>query len=255
MDLYMRDLRRDHVTLGSAVAEAARAVAARSGHDHAVKLLDKIHDDDGNKMHVVWVRRGPHEPAREQHVPAGIEHAELIDAGERFLVTRVTLELGVGFEGVLEVRESLAPANAYLENKIERVVTAIVLSTLVCLLIVGGLGFWLVGAPIRRMAAKVQRAAAGDLDQPLGMKQRDEIGELARAVDAMCIDLGHARDRAHRETEARIRTLGQLRHADRLSTVGTLASGVAHELGTPMHVTLARGRSPTRASSPSRSSG
>ena len=35
-------------------------------------------------------------------------------------------------------------------------------------------------------------------------------------------------------------TMAQLRHADRLATVGTLASGVAHELGTPLNVISAR---------------
>jgi signal transduction histidine kinase len=43
-----------------------------------------------------------------------------------------------------------------------------------------------------------------------------------------------------RETAARIATLEQLRHADRLTTVGKLASGVAHELGTPLNVVGAR---------------
>jgi signal transduction histidine kinase len=34
-------------------------------------------------------------------------------------------------------------------------------------------------------------------------------------------------------------TLAQLRHADRLANVGQLASGVAHELGTPLNVVMA----------------
>jgi signal transduction histidine kinase len=39
-----------------------------------------------------------------------------------------------------------------------------------------------------------------------------------------------------------VTTLDQLRHADRLATVGKLASGVAHELGTPLNVVGARAR-------------
>lgn len=42
------------------------------------------------------------------------------------------------------------------------------------------------------------------------------------------------------ETEARIATLDQLRHTDRLTTVGRLAAGVAYELGTPLNVIAGR---------------
>jgi signal transduction histidine kinase len=42
------------------------------------------------------------------------------------------------------------------------------------------------------------------------------------------------------ETASRIAAVDQLRHADRLTTVGKLASGLAHELGTPLNVIEAR---------------
>ena len=56
----------------------------------------------------------------------------------------------------------------------------------------------------------------------------------------MCEHLVDAYKRIERETAARIATLEQLRHADRLMTVGKLASGIAHELGTPLNVISAR---------------
>jgi signal transduction histidine kinase len=52
--------------------------------------------------------------------------------------------------------------------------------------------------------------------------------------------LSAANARIASETQARIATLEALRHADRLATVGRLASGVAHEMGTPLNVILAR---------------
>ena len=45
-----------------------------------------------------------------------------------------------------------------------------------------------------------------------------------------------------KETAHRISMLEQLRHADRLTTVGKLASGVAHELGTPLNVVHGRAK-------------
>jgi signal transduction histidine kinase len=55
-------------------------------------------------------------------------------------------------------------------------------------------------------------------------------------MNAMCDRLVEARVTIKEETEARIDALEQLRHADRLVTVGRLASGLAHELGTPLNV-------------------
>lgn len=46
--------------------------------------------------------------------------------------------------------------------------------------------------------------------------------------------------RLDHERVAREDALGQLRHAERLTTLGKLASGVAHEIGTPLNVILGR---------------
>ncbi len=58
--------------------------------------------------------------------------------------------------------------------------------------------------------------------------QHDELTDLGREINAMCDRL--------------TTTLQQLRHADRLATVGKLASGVAHEMGTPLNVVRERAR-------------
>lgn len=49
------------------------------------------------------------------------------------------------------------------------------------------------------------------------------------------------REHLEHETERRKAAIDQLRHADRLTTVGRLAASVAHELGTPMGVISGRG--------------
>ena len=55
-------------------------------------------------------------------------------------------------------------------------------------LAIGGLGYALavhLASPLRRLRRVVDRFAAGDLDARSGSRQRDEIGELSRAFDAM----------------------------------------------------------------------
>jgi two-component system, NtrC family, sensor kinase len=48
------------------------------------------------------------------------------------------------------------------------------------------------------------------------------------------------RDRMDKEVELRTQAIDQLRHAERLTTIGKLAAGVAHELGTPLNVISGR---------------
>jgi two-component system, NtrC family, sensor kinase len=102
------------------------------------------------------------------------------------------------------------------------------------------MGVWLVGRPLNLLAAKAQRIGQGDLSGPLSFQQRDEIAELALEVNAMCERLAEAHARTEAETTARIAAMEQLRHADRLITVGRLAAGIAHELGTPLNVIAGR---------------
>jgi signal transduction histidine kinase len=63
---------------------------------------------------------------------------------------------------------------------------------------------------------------------------------LAAEMNATCERLAAAARRVTEETRSRIAAVNQLRHADRLTTVGKLASGLAHELGTPLNVIEAR---------------
>jgi signal transduction histidine kinase len=58
----------------------------------------------------------------------------------------------------------------------------------------------------------------------------------------MCEQLSLAREAVRKETEARIATLEQLRHSERLATIGQLAAGMAHELGTPLNVVTGRAK-------------
>jgi signal transduction histidine kinase len=106
-------------------------------------------------------------------------------------------------------------------------------------LLVGG---WFVGRPIRALVGKARRIGAGDLTGPLALRQHDEIGELGTEMNAMCDRLAAAAGELRAATEAQIAVLEQLRHAERLSTVGKLASGIAHELGTPLNVVSGRAR-------------
>ena len=141
---------------------------------------------------------------------------------------------------VLEVTEPLRDEDVYIHMSHFRILEATIAIVATCGLLATLLHLRLVGRPLRLLRDKARRAGSGDFSGPLALRQRDEMGELATEINAMCDRLAEANRRAAAETEARVTALEQLRHTERLALVGQLAAGVAHELGTPLGVISAR---------------
>jgi signal transduction histidine kinase len=156
-----------------------------------------------------------------------------------FLYTYVAVRVGPDRLGALELAESLAMMHAYIRSTILRSVLLAALIALVTGSLVAIVGVRLVGRPVQDLIDKARRMGTGDLEGPLVLHGRDELSELAREINVMCERLAASRERIRAETAARIAALEQLRHADRLKTAGRLASGIAHELGTPLNVVSA----------------
>jgi two-component system NtrC family sensor kinase len=140
----------------------------------------------------------------------------------------------------VEFIEPLGDEQRFISMTHSMMLVATLAVIVTCAVIVFVVDFWFVGRPVELLRDKARRAGSGDFSTPLVLKQRDEIGDLARELNVMCEQLAEARRRVASETEARIAALEQLRHTDRLATVGHLAAGVAHELGTPLSVASAR---------------
>jgi two-component system, NtrC family, sensor kinase len=157
------------------------------------------------------------------------------------LYTYVLVPLPAGARrGAVQLGESMSEVRSYAWLSVRTVLVTTLSLLALSVLLTTALGRALVGHPIRLLQDKIRRIAAGDLDGPVVVPQRDELGELAGALNGMCDALREAKERVRRESEARLAAVEQLRHADRLMTVGKLASGVAHELGTPLNVVAGR---------------
>jgi two-component system NtrC family sensor kinase len=73
-----------------------------------------------------------------------------------------------------------------------------------------------------------------------GVPPGSQLEQLVRELELL--DASNAEERAQVAVDAnrRVADLEELHHANRLVTVGTLTAGMAHELGTPLGVVLAR---------------
>jgi two-component system NtrC family sensor kinase len=90
--------------------------------------------------------------------------------------------------------------------------------------------------PISQLMDGIKRMAKGELSTRIDLKRGDELSELAQAFNQMAVNLKEAQDRIIQEGETKLELERSLRQSEKLATIGQLASGLAHEIGTPLNI-------------------
>ncbi|MBK9035581.1 MAG: HAMP domain-containing protein [Myxococcales bacterium] len=243
--LFDDDMRKDSHLLGRAVAGAAGRIWRRVGEAEAIDVVKDANEREAH-VQIRWVSLDApagHPHAASVPVPplvgpdrVGVVTARPAGAADDVLYTFVAVE-GPGAERVaIELGESLEAEHAYVRATVRQALAATGILVLVCAALIVGLGTLLVGRPVRQLVLHARRIGQGDLTSRLRLRQRDEIGELGAEMNAMSEQLVEARAELERASDARLAAIEQLRHADRLATVGKLSAGIAHEIGTPLNV-------------------
>ncbi len=241
-----RDVGQSQARIEFALKRSIQAIAAASKSGEEIPAIEAFCEDFQNADKSLVLRLvHPARPVRPDAspesavVPRG-DASPSQESGAKAPSRTVSLDLRCDPELRLEISDESTRLKKIESKVISR------LAIFMAALIVGGgiaasiLGVMFVGRPLKRLVAKTQAIAAGDFKTPVGLHGGDELGELGVALDRMGESLATAHERIIRETGERIAALEQLRHADRLKTVGQFASGIAHELGTPLNVILGR---------------
>jgi signal transduction histidine kinase len=90
--------------------------------------------------------------------------------------------------------------------------------------------------PISQLMDGIKHMAKGELSTRINLKRGDELSQLAQAFNQMAVNLKEAQERIIKEGEAKLEMERSLRQSEKLATVGQLASGLAHEIGTPLNI-------------------
>jgi signal transduction histidine kinase len=85
--------------------------------------------------------------------------------------------------------------------------------------------------PLRVLVTGSRRVAAGDFGYRIGLASRDEMAELAEALNDMTARFQAIRDDLDRQVQLRTK---QVVRSEQLASVGFLAAGVAHEINNPL---------------------
>ncbi len=242
---FEQDVARDAKVIGRMLGHAVESTWLNHGEAEALEVVEHATE---REMHIdirwVWVNASPGDlraPTVPSSALAGLERGETViekleGDGVAVLYTYVPV-LIEGLElGAIEVSDPLGDEERYLARSVINAVFTMLVLVALCAGLSWVLGLRLVARPVRRLVEQARAIGRGDLDRRLHLSARDELGELASEMNQMCDRLVEARERLEVETQTRIAAVEQLRHADRLKTVGTLASGIAHELGTPINV-------------------
>jgi signal transduction histidine kinase len=250
--LFDRDMARDGLLLGRTMKDLVAATWEEGGMNQALELIQEVNKYE-HEIEIRWVwldakQEDPFAPkvsgdelrrlSEEKEISNKL--AEKGSAGYR--ITYVAVPAGGGRMGAIELSEPLTALRDYARRSVIR--TSLLTAGMILLssLLIWLLGIHYIGRPLELLVDKTRQVGSGDFTGDIALPGKEELSNLATALNEMCDQLKTARDTLRRETEGRIEALEQLRHAERLATVGRLASGVAHELGTPLNVVAGRAK-------------
>jgi signal transduction histidine kinase len=235
-----------------ALRPAIRDVWSKDGEGRALELIVEAQQRLGN-VEIRCVSLDPAAPpGRRPRVAASAlgalaagDDAVVVDrsyerVGRIFTYVRVNVDAPAPV--ALEVSRSLGGhgdvRRAVVRNAALTAVSVAAISALVTTL----LGLALIERPLAALITQARRVGEGDLSYRIAVHRRDEIAVVAQEMNRMCDRLHELHEAEQTQSQAKTQALAQLRHADRLATVGRLAAGLAHELGTPLNVVHARAK-------------
>ena len=250
--MFDDDMEHDALQLGDMMKKLLADAWQVKGQDLALKFIEEANKDEHRiQIRWIWLDASPGDPyapriSRAKLGPVihgqGISLKKRVETGVGHRYTYVPVSINNMRNGALELSESLLGLTDYTHETVIRsfVLAGVMLSLSWILMRVLSLRF--VGSPLNQLIEKTRRIGAGDLSGDLVLDGKDELSRLASAMNRMCSQLAAAKEAILAETEARISALEQLRHTERLATLGRLSSGIAHELGTPLNVISGRAK-------------
>jgi signal transduction histidine kinase len=146
--------------------------------------------------------------------------------------------LGPGVHGYLLVAQDWTAFRKDRYRRIAASLIAIAVVLLVVAMVIPLVAHRYVTQPLAQLHRRVSDLeSTGGIERKLDGDEVELISEEFKRVDQ---ELAGARRRLIEESERKLQLERRLLHADKLATIGTLASGFAHEIGTPLAVIRGR---------------
>ncbi|MGD0076448.1 MAG: ATP-binding protein [Candidatus Binataceae bacterium] len=168
----------------------------------------------------------------------GLNQFEHDDTGRHWFCHLVPLHARDGQRiGYLLVAQDWSDISSNLRTRTFATVAAALLVAAITATIIPLMIRRYVSNPLAELSQRVMRFSSEDGDRG---HERDEVRLLNEEFRRLDHQLSEAHTALIEKHQRELDLVHRLQHADRLATIGTLASGLAHEIGTPMGVIRAR---------------
>lgn len=156
----------------------------------------------------------------------------------RYWFCRIAPMGGDSSLGYLLVAQDWTGVREDLYRRIVGSVTAGIVVVLLTTILIPLVSRKYVSLPLKELSRRVSSFSSGEESER--EIAGDEVTLITEEFRKLARELTVARRRLLDESERKIELERRLRHSDKLATIGTLASGLAHEIGTPLGVIRGR---------------
>ncbi len=238
------DRRQEGERLGHVMALAVGREWDRNGRQAALALLDDVNALDAD-VKLRWLA-----PDDASAIGAAALSSQPVSVLRRDAASREVLHSYVSIvpagdlpgraRGVIDVTQELTDERARVRGLLASLGLAVAVILAINAVLATLLSNRWVRRPVAKLFSMAQHVGGGDFSERVSLTKKSglEFSMLGGALNEMAGKLEDTQAAREYEEQRRRQTEAQLRHAERLTTVGKLASGVAHEMGTPLNVIM-----------------
>lgn len=250
VEQFEADMVTNAIQNGNSISGMIAHTWQESGEEKALELIRDASESGKIGIRWVWADSFPDASSltgrdKEQFKKLDLNRVTTLKIhdpdGETFLNTYIPVDIGQERIGALELSQTFSALQRYSSRMLLRACIITALLATFCGVILYCFINRKIRVPLNRLADQAKRIGQGDL-QINKVVGNDELADLAQTMNDMCSSLIIAKEKIKFEYDARLKTLDQLRHTERLSTFGLISAGIAHEIGTPLNVVDGRAK-------------